>query len=134
MNKALILDTHVLLWYINEPKLLPKILLDAIQNYDEIYVSAISCFEIVWLIEHNRITLPNTLTFQQWFQFVRKQTDITFLDLTPSIAERAVLLPEHHKDPMDRFIIATALDYGYDIASVDKKFPLYQELNPYLIK
>ncbi|MGH8603672.1 MAG: PIN domain-containing protein, partial [Gammaproteobacteria bacterium] len=37
-------------------------------------------------------------------------------------------LPEHHKDPQDRLIIATALEHNARLASFDTHFSLYQEL------
>ena len=34
-------------------------------------------------------------------------------------------LPEHHKDPADRMIIAAALDAGLRVVTADHNFPLY---------
>ena len=34
-------------------------------------------------------------------------------------------LPEHHKDPADRMIIAAALDAGLQVVTADHNFPLY---------
>ena len=34
-------------------------------------------------------------------------------------------LPEHHKDPADRMIIASALDAGLEVVTGDHNFPLY---------
>ena len=45
----------------------------------------------------------------------------------------AVNLPEHHKDPQDRIIIATALHYGADLLSFDSAFSAYGELEGRLI-
>jgi PIN domain nuclease of toxin-antitoxin system len=42
-------------------------------------------------------------------------------------------LPEHHKDPLDRIIIATTLLHSAELISVDGKFPLYEELKNCLI-
>lgn len=44
--KSLLLDTHILLWYVNEPKLLSHVIEKSIENADKILVSAVSCFEI----------------------------------------------------------------------------------------
>ncbi len=41
---------------------------------------------------------------------------------------RAANLPEHHRDPADRMIIATALHHGIQLASLDGNFPAYQEV------
>jgi PIN domain nuclease of toxin-antitoxin system len=53
---------------------------------------------------------------------------IELLPVTPQIAGIAVDLPEHHRDPQDRLIIATALSHDAILISSDGKFPLYTEL------
>ena len=50
------------------------------------------------------------------------------LPITPQIAGMAVDLPEHHSDPQDRIIIATALAHEEQLMSADRTFPLYEEL------
>ncbi|MEI8103257.1 MAG: PIN domain-containing protein [Chlorobium sp.] len=42
-------------------------------------------------------------------------------------------MPDHHRDPSDRFIIATAINYNARIISFDSQFPLYRELKNKLI-
>jgi len=59
---------------------------------------------------------------------------ITILPLTPEIACRAADLLAIHKDPFDRLIIATALEYGVKLASIDGLFSQYLELDGYLMK
>ena len=48
-------------------------------------------------------------------------------------AERAVSLPEHHKDPVDRIIIATTIEHQAQLLSVDGRFSDYQELAGLLV-
>jgi len=45
-----------------------------------------------------------------------------------------VRLHEHHSDPQDRIIIATALVHGAKLMSDDGKFSKYAELKSYLQK
>jgi PIN domain nuclease of toxin-antitoxin system len=63
-----------------------------------------------------------------------KPAGIMIFPLTPKIACRAVDLSAVHKDPFDRLIIATALEYGARLASVDGLFSQYSELNSCLMK
>jgi hypothetical protein len=42
-------------------------------------------------------------------------------------------LPEHHKDPTDRLIIATAIEHQARLVSVDTRFPEYLELTELLV-
>jgi PIN domain nuclease of toxin-antitoxin system len=45
------------------------------------------------------------------------------LPLTCEIAQRAVELPDIHRDPADRMIIATAVVHNARLASIDSVFP-----------
>lgn len=53
--------------------------------------------------------------------------------VTCEIANRAAMLPEIHRDPADRIIIATALVHGMKLASLDSIFPNYKELQNRLV-
>ncbi|REJ39063.1 MAG: hypothetical protein DWQ54_23015 [Microcystis flos-aquae TF09] len=55
------------------------------------------------------------------------------LPLTPEITLRAVNLSPVHKDPFDRIIIGTALEYQAKLASIDSLFLKYPELKDYLM-
>lgn len=128
----LILDTHILIWLVQNPEKISK----KLQNYIEkshLYISSITCFEIVWLIEHNKIEILGYANFQDWFDDIKNQFALQILPVTCQISETAVKLPEHHKDPQDRIIIATALKHQFLLASADLKFQLYQELTNILI-
>lgn len=130
MNKTILMDTHVFYWYINGDDKLPKSVREELDNADKLLVSAITCYELSWLIKKGKITLA--LPYPKWFELVQ-QTDIEFVDVTPNIAHIATNLENHHTDPMDRIIIATALMLDCHLVSMDTKFPLYDELKNKLI-
>lgn len=69
-----------------------------------------------------------------WFDKALEGSGIALLPITPRIARLAVQLPEHHRDPQDRLIIATALAYSATLISVDDKFPNYAELAGHLLQ
>lgn len=126
------LDTHIWHWWINQiPERLPTNLVDLIEQADDVAVSAISVFEMAWLVRHGRIDLG--CGFEQWLEEVTVSECIRFLPVTPKIASLAVALPEHHKDPQDRLIIATALIENARLLSFDTAFPSYLELQGKLI-
>jgi len=128
----IILDTHVWLWWINrDENSLKPAWVKMIEQVDNVGVSAISCFEVAWLAGHGRITID--LTLGEWFAKALAGSDITLVPLTPEVAERAVALPEHHSDPQDRIIIATALIHEAHLLSADSKFLLYRELGDKLV-
>jgi PIN domain nuclease of toxin-antitoxin system len=123
----IILDTHIWLWWVNENiDLIGQVRNDLIQSADVVAVSAISCFEVAWLDAHSRIELPCSRT--NWFEKALEGSGINLLPITPAIASIAVDLPEHHSDPQDRIIIATALSQDAQLMSADRKFSRYKEL------
>lgn len=73
------------------------------------------------------------MTFDEWLRQIEADRSVEFLPVTPWIGARAVALPEHHKDPQDRIIIATALHFNASLISFDVHFPFYQELGGLLI-
>ncbi len=128
----IVLDTHIWHWWVNQiSERLSSHIVDLIECEDTVGVSAISCFEMAWLTRHGRIDLG--MTYDEWFSLIDSQNTTIFLPVTPSIASRAVALPEHHRDPQDRIIIATALEYGARLISFDGMFKRYHELESLLI-
>lgn len=123
----IVLDTHIWLWWVNQDtQLLKPEWLRLIHIEDFIGVSAISCFEVAWLERHGRIALPCVRS--EWFDKALAGSGINLLPVSPDIASLAVDLPEHHRDPQDRIIIATTLAYDANLISADHQFPLYTEL------
>ena len=128
----MVLDTHIWHWWVNQiPNKLSSDVLDLISETEIVAVSAISCFEMAWLVRHGRIEMD--MPFDDWLSEVEMNSNIQILPVTAQIATKAVHLPEHHKDPQDRIIIATALQYNAKLLSFDSVFSSYQELNGYLI-
>lgn len=128
----IVLDTHIWHWWVNQiPGKLSPATITLIEESAEVGVSAISCFEMAWLVRHGRIDLD--MPFDEWLRQVEEARIIQFLPVTPWIGARAVALPEHHKDPQDRIIIATALHHQAHLISFDGHFPDYRELDGLLI-
>lgn len=86
---------------------------------------------MAWLVRHGRIEME--MSFEDWLSEVEMNSNIQILPVTAQIATKAIYLPEHHKDPQDRIIIATALQYNAKLISFDSVFASYQELNGCLI-
>ncbi len=128
----IVLDTHIWLWWVNnDTDHLDQSRLEQITNSDVVAVSAISCFEVAWLEHHGPIVLPAGKS--DWFEKALDASGIKLLPVTPEIACVAVKLPEHHSDPQDRIIIATALVHHSSLMSSDRKFSGYVELENRLL-
>ncbi|MDR2213831.1 MAG: type II toxin-antitoxin system VapC family toxin [Pseudomonadales bacterium] len=127
----LILDTHALYWWVNRtPGKLERRQLDAIETAASLAVSAMTCWEMTWLVKHERIALKLPIT--DWLNQIEKY-GVNVIPVTRAIAERAASLVENHKDPVDRIIIATAIELQARLISVDSQFPAYQELAGLLV-
>ena len=128
----IVLDTHIWLWWVNQDfNFLAAKRKEKIELSDVVEVSAISCFEVAWLVHHQRITLNGDKA--DWFEKALDGSGILLLPITPKIAEICVELPEHHRDPQDRLIIATAIAHDAYLMSSDSKFKQYAELQGKLL-
>jgi PIN domain nuclease of toxin-antitoxin system len=132
MSEMVILDTHIWFWLINVSfERFPTQWLEQIRQVDIVAVSAISCYEIA--LAHNKARLELHIPVQDWLTDSLAPAGIDLLPLTPEITVRAVNLSLIHKDPFDRLIIATTLEYGAKLASVDSLFSKYPELKNHLM-
>jgi len=127
---ALLLDTHVWLWYSdgNGERLRPAQVkkLDAARKGDGLLVSAISVWEIAMLSARGRIQLAAPL--RDWVESAIHVPGIRLVPLDAEIAMESALLPGAvHGDPADRFLIATARVGGYVLATHDEHIVAYSE-------
>ncbi len=133
MSEVIVLDTHIWFWFVTQEfERFPIHWRQAIETAEEVGVSIISCYEIALSQQRGRLELPSAAN--QWFQEALEPTGITLFPLTPEITCRAVELSPIHKDPFDRLIIATALEYKAKLASIDGLFSKYSELDTHLMK
>lgn len=128
----IVLDTHIWVWWLaGRDDLLKPSWSALLAGSTELGVAAISCFEVAWLVKRERISI--SLPLEDWFEAALGGTGIRLLELTPKVAQIAANLPEHHRDPQDRLIIATALAHDALLMSADGRFPEYSELQNRLI-
>jgi len=132
MSEIIVLDTHIWVWYINQEKeQYPSSWLETIETAKNVGISAISCYEVALAEKRGRLLLPCPVN--QWFQEALEPSGISVLPLTPVIASIAVNLSPIHRDPFDRTIIATAIEYQGRLASIDGIFRQYPELTTLLM-
>lgn len=127
----ILMDTHIWIRWLLPDDPLPQNLTDLIEIADALAVSAISCWELVLLERFRRIELP--LPVDKWLKEALRGSDVQVLPVSGTVAQCAGQLPYHHKDPADRFIIATAIVSKIKLISLDGCFPLYNELDDLLI-
>jgi PIN domain nuclease of toxin-antitoxin system len=124
---ALLLDTHVWLWYARATPMMTErqvAALDAARQGQDVFVSVISVWEVAWLAEKGRITLH--VPYDQWVATATAALGTEAVPLTAGIAMESVRLPGNvHGDPMDRFIVATARSLGARLVTRDRRLLAY---------
>ncbi len=104
--KAL-LDTHVFLWWVmDDKKLIPYIRKFIADEANELFLSSASCWEIAIKTKMRRLTLPDRPD-----RFIPDQmsaNNIAGLPIQLIHALHVYNLPDHHRDPFDRMIVAQA--------------------------
>ena len=117
---SFLLDTHILLWFLeNDSKLSNQVREVIINPNNLVFVSAISAWEISIKQSLGKLIAPNNL--EEALRFSRLEV----LAMTLAHGIKVADLPMHHKDPFDRMLIAQALVEGLTIITVDHKFKLY---------
>jgi len=123
----ILLDTHSLIWWVNEDRRLSRSARTAIEAEGasgQITVSSITTWEIALLIKSGRLHF--TATLEDWLASVEALANLVFLPVDNAIAVAAVNLPEpFHKDPADRVIVATARTKSCPIITADEKICAY---------
>jgi len=127
----ILIDTHIWLRWLLPTDPLPNSLVLQIEQANKIWVSSMSCWEVTMLEQRQRIELP--LPTNDWLKEATIGSNIEILPVSCDISYLAGTLPEHHKDPVDRIIIATAVCHDLKLISLDSIFPLYQVLENRLI-
>ena len=120
----ILLDTHILLWWLLGNEAVPLAVRSAIANSEnDVFVSAASVWEIS--IKHKQGRLPTAVFLIGDVERVVAQRGFSPLAITIAHGDRAGSLPLHHKDPFDRMLIAQALAENLAIVSNDVVFDGY---------
>ena len=115
----IVLDTHALLWMDrNDPVLGPqaRALIENTWRSDVVAVSAISFWETALLADRGRIVLP--VPAESW-RVDLLQAGLREIAIDGRIALLATRLEGLHRDPADRFIVATSLQLGATLVTAD---------------
>ena len=120
----LLLDTHVLLWWHNEPSRLTETSYNAISNLDnEIFLSVVNGWEIQIKAQLGRLTLSKPLS--AIFQQEQAKNDFRLLPVTMDHVYALDQFPLHHRDPFDRLLVAQAHQEELMLVTHDPKITAY---------
>ena len=119
----LLLDTHILLWALNDDPKLSNEAQRLIKHAADIYVSAASFWEMAIKVGVGKLAVD--------LDEIREYClESGFVEL-PITLEHAIAvkdLEHHHKDPFDRLIIATALSEPMKLLTADPQVAQYTSL------
>ncbi len=91
----------------------------------DVFVCPITVWEITRKIALGKLSRPAPPGFNGSLSEWLRQAGYRVLPMTWDTCERANTLPLHHKDPMDRMLIALALDRGMTMITDDDVFARY---------
>lgn len=120
--KELLVDTHILLWWLaNDARLsqTARFLISDPENI--IYISAASIWEAAIKRKLGKLIFEDGLLFRALFN-----GDWQVLSITIQHALIAANLPSHHHDPFDRMLIAQALHEDLTLITHDKMLRYYE--------
>ena len=114
----LLLDTHIWLWSLREPKRLARRVQKELKDQsNELWLSPVSTWEVLLLNARGRIRLQGDLS--DWL--TRATAHMREAPLTHEIVLAAQQLPLPYPDPADRFLAATAQVLGLILVTADER-------------
>ena len=117
-----LLDTHIWLWSQVEPERLSKRLARLLAAGDtELWLSPISIWELLLLVERRRVDVPAGTSAVEWVETALTRTPMLEAPLNREVALRSRSVHVEHDDPADRFLAATADVYDLVLATADKR-------------
>ena len=119
----LLLDTHIFLWCIKDDIKLPKVTRSKISHGSEVYVSSASIWECAIKIKLKK--LDGDID-----KIVDAIADSGFLELPITAAHATFVskLPDIHRDPFDRMLIAQAISEPLTFLTADEILSNYSKL------
>lgn len=116
----LLLDSHVVLWWLDDPQRLAAPVRVAISDpTNDVFFSPASIWELGLKVTRGKLKLPPNLTN------ALEKDSIVELPITSQHAARSSMLPMIHLDPFDRLLIAQALCEGLVLATRDDMIMRY---------
>lgn len=119
-----LLDTSILLWSVAEDHKLnarARTLLSATSS--QLYLSSATAWEIAIKFAMGTLKLP--FDPADFIPAVIRRMGLLCLDITPAHAIEASRLPQHHRDPFDRMLVAQARAEGLTLLTADAMIQKY---------
>jgi PIN domain nuclease of toxin-antitoxin system len=120
----LLLDTCTFLWIVGGDKALSRRARDAFEHPgNEVFLSAASAWEIA--VKHRLGKLPLPAPPEEFVPAQRASHGIAALPVDEDAALQVAKLPDLHRDPFDRMLVAQAIVGGLVLATPDEPIRRY---------
>ena len=117
---SLLLDTHVWLWSLLEPRRLSPDSHDLFASHAvSLNLSSVSAWEAVLLAERGRLDICDDP--QRWIRGALSASPVTETPVTFEVALASRSIRLAHQDPADRFIAASAKVFGMTLLTADRR-------------
>jgi PIN domain nuclease of toxin-antitoxin system len=115
----LLLDTHIWLWsLVDRNRLSHRVIREIGDPDNELWLSPISIWEIVVLSQKGRITLDQEV--DAWIAHKLGAVPLREAPVTYEVARETGRLRLPHRDPADRFLLATAKVFELTLVTADE--------------
>ncbi len=123
----ILLDTHALVWYLDDPQNLSRRAEETISagfRGEGAAISDITLWEIAMLVQKGRLTFARDV--EEWLADLNTLPNFRKYRISSTVAALSTRLPDgFHGDPADRLIVATALDLGVPLVTRDGRIRAY---------
>lgn len=120
----LLLYSNILIWFTLTPdRLSAKVTQLIADKNNNLFISIASIWEIQIKLQLQKLTLD--LPLSTLVKDLQQNSDIQILDITLAHIYALETLPNEHRDPFDRIMIAQAMVEEMPFLSADKVFDLY---------
>ena len=120
---SLLLDTHILVWWLSDRDQLSRRQRGAVETASEtspLLVSDITLWEVAML--HGLGRLRFSIPLREWLERALAPPLVRRVGVSPAIAAELADLPEtFHRDPADRILVATARLLGATLVTQDRR-------------
>jgi PIN domain nuclease of toxin-antitoxin system len=120
----MLLDTNVFIWLNDSPQQIPQQIITLLADPDnDLFFSLVSAWEMQIKIQLGKLNLQDSLP-----KILMTQQSENNLQILPIQLEHIWALeglPNHHRDPFDRLLIAQAMATDMPIVSADSIFDQY---------
>ena len=117
-----LLDTHAMLWFLNDDPKLPARTKELIGTTPEVYVSIASFWEIAIKNSIGKLELHDSISR---IMELCEEKQIAILPIKAIHLECLKPLPPIHKDPFDRLLVCQARAEGMTLITLDENIVQY---------